>query len=71
MFELNILAVPGAVIKECCRSVGVDGVPNIPIIRRLNIGEIKGYLVIIIIIIIITIIITILLLLLFFSPLFY
>jgi hypothetical protein len=40
---LRIRNVPGSIIKSICRSIGVDGVPNIPIIRRLNIGDLNKY----------------------------
>ena len=36
--------VPGSIIKDICRSFGIDGVPNIPIIRRFNNGELSRHL---------------------------
>lgn len=42
--KLSVGQVPGLIIKQCCRSVGLDGVPNLPVVRRLNIGELNGYL---------------------------
>lgn len=42
--KLSVGQVPGMIIKQCCRSVGLDGVPNLPVVRRLNIGELNGYL---------------------------
>lgn len=35
--------IPGNIVKECCKAIGVDGVPNIPLINRLNRGEINRY----------------------------
>eukprot|EP01038_Epipyxis_sp_PR26KG_P014915 gene14915-20064_t len=44
--KLSIRAdtVPGAVIKDCCRAIGAEGVPNIPLIRRFNIAELSKYI---------------------------
>jgi len=39
--KLGIKKVPGSVVKQCCRSFGEEGVPNIPLIRRLNIGQVN------------------------------
>ena len=36
--------VPGSIIKGCCRSIGVEGLPNIPLINKLNIGEVSKYM---------------------------
>jgi len=41
---LNLSLFPGSIIKDCCRSVGIDGVPNIPLIRRMNVGELSKYI---------------------------
>ena len=41
--SLKIVGLGGAIIKSVCRSVGVEGVPNIPLIRRLNIADLNGY----------------------------
>jgi hypothetical protein len=41
--SLRILGLNGAVIKDCCRSIGIDGMPNVPLIRRFNIGELNRY----------------------------
>ena len=35
--------VPGSIVKGCCRSVGIEGLPNIPVINKMNIGEIAKY----------------------------
>lgn len=42
--SLNLSLFPGSIIKDCCRSVGIDGVPNIPLIRRVNVGELSKYI---------------------------
>ncbi len=42
--SLNLSLFPGSIIKDCCRSVGIDGVPNIPLIRRMNVGELSKYI---------------------------
>jgi hypothetical protein len=39
--KLGIKKVPGSVVKQCCRSFGEEGVPNLPLIRRVNIGEVN------------------------------
>jgi hypothetical protein len=41
--DIRLQYVPGAIVKDFCRAIGVEGVPNIPIIRRLNNGEINRY----------------------------
>ena len=41
--SLQILGLGGAIIKSVCRSIGVEGVPNIPLVRRLNIADLNGY----------------------------
>ena len=41
--SLKIVGLGGAIIKGVCRSIGVEGVPNIPLIRRLNIADLNGY----------------------------
>lgn len=40
---LRVLGLGGAIIKDCCRCIGIDGLPNIPLIRRFNIGELNRY----------------------------
>lgn len=40
--KLSASALPGAIVKQCLRSFGSDGVPNIPIIRRMNAGELSN-----------------------------
>ena len=35
--------VPGSIVKGCCRSIGVEGLPNIPLINKMNIGEVAKY----------------------------
>lgn len=40
--RLSVSSLPGIVVKQCLRSFGADGVPNIPIIRRLNVGELNS-----------------------------
>ena len=42
--SLNLSMVPGSVIKDCCRAVGIEGVPNIPLIRRMNVGELSKHI---------------------------
>jgi hypothetical protein len=39
---LNLKIVPGNVIRESILSFGLDGVPNIPIIRRLNVFDLSS-----------------------------
>lgn len=41
---LNTSGLSPAVVKECCRAIGRDGVPNIPIIRNLNRKELGGFI---------------------------
>jgi hypothetical protein len=41
--QLVLENVPGAAVKAFCKSIGVEGVPNIPLIRRMNIGEVAKY----------------------------
>jgi hypothetical protein len=42
--ELVLEDVPGSIVKSCCKSIGVEGVPNVPVVRRLNIGEVSRYM---------------------------
>jgi hypothetical protein len=37
--KMKLLDVPGSIVKGCCRSVGIEGLPNIPLINKLNLGE--------------------------------
>lgn len=41
--ELELSGVPWNTIKECSRAIGIEGFPNIPIIRSFNLGGIKSY----------------------------
>lgn len=41
---LTLDNVPGAILKEWCKAIGVDGVPNLPLINRLNRGEMNRYI---------------------------
>lgn len=41
--SLKVVGLGGANIKNFCRSIGVEGAPNIPLIRRLNIGDLNRY----------------------------
>lgn len=41
--KLDIQGVPWATVKDMCRAVGVDGVPNIWLLRRMNRGELIKY----------------------------
>jgi len=41
--NLDISGMPWSVVKDICRAVGVEGVPNIFLLRRLNRGELVRY----------------------------
>eukprot|EP00596_Hydrurales_sp_CCMP1899_P004284 CAMPEP_0119040080 /NCGR_PEP_ID=MMETSP1177-20130426/9913_1 /TAXON_ID=2985 /ORGANISM="Ochromonas sp, Strain CCMP1899" /LENGTH=240 /DNA_ID=CAMNT_0007004797 /DNA_START=139 /DNA_END=859 /DNA_ORIENTATION=- len=41
--KMKLLDVPGSIVKGCCRSVGIEGLPNIPLINKLNLGEISKH----------------------------
>ena len=41
--NLDISGIPWSVVKDICRAVGVEGVPNIFLLRRLNRGELVRY----------------------------
>lgn len=41
--RLNAQGLRGATVKDICRCIGVEGAPNIPLIRRANIGELNKY----------------------------
>ena len=41
--KLDIQGVPWSTVKDMCRAVGVDGVPNIWFLRRINRGELIKY----------------------------
>jgi hypothetical protein len=36
--------LPGAAVKEICSALGYDGVPNIPLVRRLNGAQVNSYM---------------------------
>lgn len=40
---LRLDFIPGAVISDCCKALGMDALPNLPLIRRFNVGELSGY----------------------------
>ena len=42
--KLNLGIVPPVIIKECLKSFGLDGLPNIPLIRRFNAGELGKHI---------------------------
>ena len=42
--KLNLGLVPPIIIKECLKSFGIDGLPNIPLIRRFNSGELSKHI---------------------------
>ena len=42
--NLNYEHIPSSVVKDCVRSFGFDGVPSIPLIGRLNRGDLNRYL---------------------------
>lgn len=42
--KLNLGMVPPIIIKECLKSFGLDGLPNIPLIRRFNAGELGKHI---------------------------
>ncbi len=41
--DLNTSGLSPAVVKECCRAIGRDGVPNLPIINNLNRKELVTF----------------------------
>lgn len=41
--ELELAGVPWITIRECSRAIGIEGFPNIPIVRGFNLGGIKSY----------------------------
>lgn len=41
---LKVSNVPGAIIKEWCNGFGINGVPNIPLIRKINNKELSDHL---------------------------
>jgi hypothetical protein len=41
--NLRANKLPPKVVKELCRCIGVDGVPNIPLLRRFHNGELNRY----------------------------
>lgn len=42
--KLDLTKVPGGIVKQFLRGLGSDGVPNIPLVRRLNNAEVKKYI---------------------------
>jgi len=42
--KLNLGTIPPIIIKECLKSFGLDGLPNIPLIRRFNAGELGKHI---------------------------
>ena len=42
--ELKLENVNGQLIKQICNGFGIDGYPNLPLIRRFNIGELSKYI---------------------------
>jgi hypothetical protein len=42
--QLNLAWVPGAAIKDVIKALGMDGVPDLPLVRRLNVGELGRHL---------------------------
>lgn len=41
--EMCLDGMPWGTVKDTCRSFGIDGMPNIPLLRRLNRGEVSRY----------------------------
>ena len=41
--KLKLRDVPGAIVKDCLRCVGIEGLPNIPLINRFNKGEVAKH----------------------------
>jgi hypothetical protein len=41
---LNLSLFPGSIINDCCKSLGIDALPNLPLIRRFSIGQLSSYL---------------------------
>ena len=41
--KMKLRDVPGAIVKDCLRCVGIEGLPNIPLINRLNKGEVAKH----------------------------
>lgn len=41
--KLFLPNIPGSIVKDWCRGIGVDGMPNWPLIQRLNRGELSQY----------------------------
>jgi len=41
--SLRLDFIPGAVISDCCKALGMDALPNLPLIRRFNVGELGSY----------------------------
>lgn len=41
--SLRLDFIPGAVFSDCCKALGMDALPNLPLIRRFNVGELSGY----------------------------
>lgn len=42
--KLNLGLLPPIVVKECLKSFGLEGLPNIPLIRRFNAGELSKHI---------------------------
>lgn len=42
--KLQLKNMPGKIVKQCCRSLGVEGVPNIILVRTWNVWEMQSQL---------------------------
>lgn len=42
--SLKLKGVPGSITKDICAAIGQEGVPNIPLIQRMNVGAVSQYL---------------------------
>jgi hypothetical protein len=38
--KMQLHDIPGSIVKDCLRSLGVDGLPNIPVVNRFNKGSV-------------------------------
>ena len=43
ILKMKLQDVPGSIVKDCLRSVGIEGLPNWWLINRLNNGELSKY----------------------------
>jgi hypothetical protein len=42
--RLDLKSVPGSIVQQCCRALGEDVVPNVPLLRKINTMRLNGKL---------------------------